>query len=337
MEFTPLDTIKETSSGDYDKADVERYIAELMSDFSRVKSVMQRNIDVAKAEKERVDKEREELLNDRESLSSDREVYLNKSAELELQVRGFEERLAEMSRLQEDLGEVENERMVLAARLSEIEEKNIQDAEDLQVVLEEKRAIEDQNQMLQDAYEEALEKIRLLTQEKEDAVLSEQETKEKLSAQGRLYDELAAELDTQSRLYDELANEVDNLRTINENLEEELDKGIKQSRDTDYVWTDYDVNVETDERDPASDFTVNSEFEAKYGTELVTNSGLELFKLLRGIVDGGADGENGVKLTKAWEEETEEEIPNSNPDGPSVIKKTRKRSEVTVEYIGAKK
>ena len=326
--FMPLDTIKETSSGDYDKADVERYIAELMSDFSRVKSVMQRNVDAAKAEKERIDQEREQLLNDRAALSSDREAYLNKSEALEAQVREFEEKLAEMSRLQEDLGRVEDERMALAARLGEIEGQNIQSTEDLQSILEEKQEIEGQNQMLQDAYEEALERIRLLTQEKEDAVLSELEAMERLS--------------TQSRMYDDLAAEFDNLQSINEKLEADLDRGydagqFNAGQNTDFFQTEGFVDFNIDESEFApSDETLNAEFENRYGTELVTDSGMELFKLLRGIVEGGEE-DNGVKLTKTWEEESEEEIPSDNPDGPSVIKRTRKKSEISVEYISGKK
>lgn len=329
--FAPLDTIKETSTGDYDKADVERYIAELMSDFSRVKSVMQRNVDVAKAEKERIDKEREQLLNDRETLAGDREVYLNRSAELELQVQEFEEKLAEMARLQEDLGKVENEREILATKLDEIEGKNIQDAEDLKNVLEEKLEIENQNQMLQDAYEEALEKIRLLTQEKENAILSEMEAKEQLSAQGRLYDELAAELDSQSKLYDELTSELDNLKTINEELEGELDKGYN-AQGTIYSNPDFVVNIDSDEQSGSTSLALSSEFDSRYGSDLMTDSGLELLRMLKGLAEGD-DSDNGVKLTKSWEEETEEEIPGDTPDGPSVIKRTRKKSEVSVEYI----
>jgi len=317
----PLDTIKETSSGDYDKADVERYIAELMSDFSRVKSVMQRNIDVAKAEKERVDKEREELLNDREALSSDREAYLSKSEDLERQVQEYEEKMAEMALLQADIEKVEGERMALAAKLDAIEDKSIQNAEDLQVVLEEKLEIESQNQMLQDAYEEALEKIRLLTQEKEDAVLSEQEAKEQLSEQSRLYDVLASELDS--------------LKSVNEELEEELNNSIAEGRAADYFQENYIVDSDALEDDKTDVVDVDQEYEDKFGVALVTDSGMELFRMLRGIVNDGTN-DNGVRLTKAWEEETEETIPSDTPDGSAIIKKTRKRSEVSVEYINAK-
>jgi len=336
--FMPLGTIKETSSGDYDKADVERYISELMSDFSRVKSVMQRNVDVAKAEKERVDQEREQLLNDRELLSSDREVYLNKSEELEQQVRAFEEKLAEMSRLQDDLDRVESERLDLAAKLGEIEGKNIQNAEDLEVVLDEKREIESQNQMLQDAYEEALERIRLLTQEKEDALQSEQEAQEKLSAQNRRFNELANELDAQSRMYDELASEMDNIKSINEELEAALDKGFDFTQDSEYIKPDFVFDFDATEQDDAKSQNIDQEYENRYGTELVTDSGMELFRMLRGFVDDGGVGEdNGVRMTQAWEEETEETIPGSDPDSTPIIKKTRRRSEVSVEYIGGNK
>ena len=337
--FMPLDTIKETSSGDYDKADVERYIAELMSDFSRVKSVMQRNVDVAKAEKERVDREMEQLLSDRDSLSSDREVYLNRSEELEQQVREFEEKLAEMAGLQDDLGKVESERMALAEKLGEIEGKSIQNAEDLQVVLEEKQEIEDQNQLLQDAYEEALEKIRLLTQEKENAVLSEKEAQEKLSAQARQFDDLAAELDAQTKQFDNLTSELDSLKSVNEQLTEELEKGYSNVNATNFSSGDYEyiVDPEFADENASTALALNNEFANRYGSDLMTDSGMELFKMLKGIVDGGADTDNGVRLTKAWEEESEEMVPSDDPDGPSIIKKIRKRSEVSVEYINGKK
>lgn len=313
--INPLDAIKTTSSGDYDKEDVERYISELMSDFSRVKSVMQRNVEAAKAEKERVDAEKEELLNDRNALSSDREVYLNKSEELEKQVREFEAKLAEMAQLQEDLGQVESERMALAAKLGEIEGKSIQSTEDLQAVLGEKQEIENQNQMLQDAYEEALERIRLLTQEKEDAILNEQEAKERLSAQSRQFEDLASELDS--------------LKSANERLAEELDRGYDGTQQADYV-IDYDYT----EPNPSTALALNTEFGGKYGTDLITDSAMELLRLLKGE-DGQPD--TGVRMTQAWEEETEETIPSDDPEGPSIIKKIRKRSEVSVEYINGQK
>lgn len=318
----PLDAIKETSSGDYDKADVERYIAELMSDFSRVKSVMQRNVDEARAEKERLDQEKEQLLFDRDALSNDREAYATKSEELEQKVQEFEGVLAEMARLQEDLGKVEDERTALAAKLGEIEGKNIQSSEDLLVVLEEKQEIEDQNQMLQFAYEEALEKIRLLTQEKESAILSETEAKELLSEQSRQFDDLAAELDS--------------LKSINERLEEELDKGYDPDQTPEYVRTDYVDDFEPGETSSSTELALSSEFSNKYGSDLITDSGMELFRMLKGMVDEG-NSDDGVRLTRAWEEETEETIPSEDPEGPSIIKKVRKRSEVSVEYINGPK
>jgi len=318
----PLDAIKETSSGDYDKADVERYIAELMSDFSRVKSVMQRNVDEARAEKERLDQEKEQLLFDRDALSNDREAYATKSEELEQKVQEFEGVLAEMARLQEDLGKVEDERTALAAKLGEIEGKNIQSSEDLLVVLEEKQEIEDQNQMLQFAYEEALEKIRLLTQEKESAILSETEAKELLSEQSRQFDDLAAELDS--------------LKSINERLEEELDKGYDPDQTPEYVRTDYVDDFEPGETSGSTELALSSEFSNKYGSDLITDSGMELFRMLKGMVDEG-NSDDGVRLTRAWEEETEETIPSEDPEGPSIIKKVRKRSEVSVEYINGPK
>jgi hypothetical protein len=318
----PLDAIKETSSGDYDKADVERYIAELMSDFSRVKSVMQRNVDEARAEKERLDQEKEQLLFDRDALSNDREAYATKSEELEQKVQEFEGVLAEMARLQEDLGKVEDERTALAAKLGEIEGKNIQSSEDLLVVLEEKQEIEDQNQMLQFAYEEALEKIRLLTQEKESAILSESEAKELLSEQSKQFDDLAAELDS--------------LKSINERLEEELDKGYDPDQTPEYVRTDYVDDFEPGETSGSTELALSSEFSNKYGSDLITDSGMELFRMLKGMVDEG-NSDDGVRLTRAWEEETEETIPSEDPEGPSIIKKVRKRSEVSVEYINGPK
>jgi len=318
----PLDAIKETSSGDYDKADVERYIAELMSDFSRVKSVMQRNVDEARAEKERLDQEKEQLLFDRDALSNDREAYATKSEELEQKVQEFEGVLAEMARLQEDLGKVEDERTALAAKLGEIEGKNIQSSEDLLVVLEEKQEIEDQNQMLQFAYEEALEKIRLLTQEKESAILSETEAKELLSEQSKQFDDLAAELDS--------------LKSINERLEEELDKGYDPDQTPEYVRTDYVDDFEPGETSGSTELALSSEFSNKYGSDLITDSGMELFRMLKGMVDEG-NSDDGVRLTRAWEEETEETIPSEDPEGPSIIKKVRKRSEVSVEYINGPK
>lgn len=317
-----LHTIKETSSGDYDKADVERYIAELMSDFSRVKSVMQRNVDAAKAEKERLDKENEQLINDRDALSSDREAFLSKSEELEQKVREFEGSLEEMARLQDDLGKVESERMALAAKLGEIEEQNIQSAEDLQVVLEQKQEIEDQNQMLQFAYEEALEKIRLLTQEKENAILSENEAKEMLSAQSRQFDDLAAELDS--------------VKSMNEKLAEELDKGFEAMQAGEFAQTEDYVDFDAAESDGSTALALNMEFQDRYGNDLMTDSGMELFRMLKGLVQDG-ESDDGVKLTQSWEEETEEEIPSEDPDGPSVIKRTRKKSEVSVEYINSGK
>lgn len=318
----PLDAIKETSSGDYDKADVERYIAELMSDFSRVKSVMQRNVDEARAEKERLDQEKEQLLFDRDALSNDREAYAAKSEELEQKVQEFEGVLAEMARLQEDLGKVEDERTALAAKLGEIEGKNIQSSEDLLVVLEEKHEIEDQNQMLQFAYEEALEKIRILTQEKESAILSESEAKELLSEQSKQFDDLAAELDS--------------LKSINERLEEELDKGYDPDQTPEYVRTDYVDDFEPGETSGSTELALSSEFSNKYGSDLITDSGMELFRMLKGMVDEG-NSDDGVRLTRAWEEETEETIPSDDPEGPSIIKKVRKRSEVSVEYINGPK
>lgn len=83
--------------------------------------------------------------------------------------------------------------------------------------------------------------------------------------------------------------------------------------------------------------SVSEDFEEKYGNELVTDSGRELFMMLRGLLQDDARDDNGVRMTKSWEEELEETIPGAYPDEPPITRKVRTKSEVSVEYIAGRK
>ena len=58
--------------------------------------------------------------------------------------------------------------------------------------------------------------------------------------------------------------------------------------------------------------------------------------MLRGLLQDDRREENGVKVTKSWEEETEEIVPGAFPFEPSITKKVHTRSEVSVEYTAGR-
>lgn len=83
--------------------------------------------------------------------------------------------------------------------------------------------------------------------------------------------------------------------------------------------------------------SADEDFERRYGAELVTDSGRELFMMLRGVLQDDSRDDNGVRMTKSWEEEVEETIPGTCPEEPSITRRVRTRSEVSVEYIAGHK
>lgn len=316
-----VDYVKKTPSGEVDKEDVERYITGLITDFSHVKTAARNDADAAADEKKQAEKENRPPKKEK-AISSDDKDFYSDLEELASRVKYFEDKLREMRRLQDELKKVEKEREELSARLGEIEEKNIQSEEELKNLLTEKREIEERNQTLQSANDEALEKIRILSQEKEEAVLGENEAIEKYLQQLRENDDLSAELS--------------NLRSVNGRLSDEMDREFREAQ---YIGAEATEVTGDDSEDPygyenASD---NGDFDEKYGTELATDSGRELFMMLRGLLQDDARDDNGVRMTKSWEEEIEETIPGAYPDEVPITRKVRTRSEVSVEYIAGHK
>ena len=313
-----VDYVKKTPSGEVDKEDVERYITGLITDFSHAKPAARNDTGAADEEKKQTEKENRQPKKEK-AISSDDKDFYSDLEELASRVKYFEDKLREMRRLQDELKKVEKEREELSARLGEIEEKNIQSEEELKNLLTEKREIEERNQTLQSANDEALEKIRILSQEKEEAVLGENEAIEKYLQQLRENDDLSAELS--------------NLRSVNERLSDEMDREFREAQ---YAGAEA---AGDDSEDPygyekASD---DGNFDEKYGTELATDSGRELFMMLRGLLQDDARDDNGVRMTKSWEEEIEETIPGAYPDETPITRKVRTRSEVSVEYIAGHK
>lgn len=312
----------ETLSGEDRNLDAEGYYAERITDFSRAKSMMQHSSGEALQEKEQTDQENEPQSDDNELLSDDREFYRSRLQELGSRIKDFEIKLYEIRRLQEDLRKVEIERETLSARLGEIEEKNIQSEEDLRNILAEKREIEERNQALQSANEAALDRIRILTQEKEEAVLGESEAMEKYLQMLKENDDLSAE--------------ISNLRSLNERLSGEIDRELRaeQSGGESTEETDCGYSEATSGFDEA---VVSEAFEERYGKDLMTDSGRELFLMLRGLLQDDARDDNGVRMTKLWEEELEETIPGTYPDEPPMTRRVRTKSEVSVEYIAGRR
>lgn len=300
-ETATVDIIKKTVSGDYDKDDVDRYISELVSDFSRAKSAMQHSVDEAVAEKERAVRENEQLRNEKETLSGDKELYFSELQELCSKVKYFETKLGEMRRLQEELKKAESERDVLSAKLMEAETKN---------------------QELQAANEEARRMISALTQEKEAAVQSSNEAAEQYRQQLMENDALAAQLLE--------------LRGINDRLSSEQDRRSEFSADDEAKADDEysDIPHEQAEYDNSQ---VYDDTDGQYGTQLVTDSGTELMMMLKGLLQDEERDDNGMRMTKSWEEELEETIPGTAPDDAPITRKVRTKSEVSVEYIAGHK
>ena len=284
--------------------------------------MMQRSVDQAGEEKERTDQENERPLIGKEDLPDGKEPRCNEWQESGSRGKNFESKPHEMHSPQDDLRKVKSEREELSRRLEEIEKENIRSGEDLKKILSEKKRIEERNQELQSANEEALNKIRILTQEKEEAIWGENEALEKYLQQLKENDDLAAELN--------------NLRYADEKSDEEMD-GEREPAQFTGTEASEEAGDSSEEQYGYDNASVNEAFEEKYGKELVTDSGMELFMMLRGLLQDDAREDNGVRMTRSWEEELEETIPGAYPDEAPITRKVRTRSEVSVEYIAGHK
>ena len=314
------DILVSTESDGFGREEVERHITELIADFSRTKSSRSRI--EAEKETQQPDKEKEQPADAKAAPSGAKEYRFNELLNQGLQTENFESKQDELRRLQDDLDKVKREREELSARLAEIERKTIHSEEDLRNILAEKQAIEEKNQELQSANETALNKIRALTQEKADAVLGESEAMEKYLHQLKENDDLVAE--------------INNLKSINEKLNEEMDREYEASQSAETESAETDNSGNSDEQTDYDSESVN-DFEAKYGKELVTDSGMELFMMLRGILQDDTRDNSGVRMTKTWEEELEETIPGEFPEDKPITRKVRTKSEISVEYIAGQK
>ena len=288
------DILKETASDDFDRDDVERYITDLIADFSRAKSSMQHSKDEAGEEKVWPEQEQEQSADENGAVSGGRQFRFNELLDPGSQAESFESKPDELRRLQDDL----------------------------KSILAEKREIEEKNQALRFANEDALNKIRALTREKEEAVLGENEAMEKYLRQLKENDDLAAE--------------ISNLKSINERLSEEMDREAEAAQYAGSETTEADSDS-PDKQYEYDNASVCNDFEEKYGKELVTDSGMELFMMLRGLLEDNTRDNNGVRMTKSWEEEMEETIPGAYPDEQPITRKVRTKSEVSVEYIAGRK
>ena len=154
--------------------------------------------------------------------------------------------------------------------------------------------------------------------------------------------EYESQLEEINNRRDELLAELENARLANDQLKKDInEKGnatasaggysVDDGREGTFVTDDGDAGgsriFDADDA-PESEIVM----EPYYNTELMTSSGYDLLNMLRSAKDSVDGSGSSVQISKSWEEESEEIITHPNIENGQIVKKVRKKTEVSVKY-----
>ncbi|MCF0135561.1 MAG: hypothetical protein HUJ69_03965 [Lachnospiraceae bacterium] len=294
---------------------------EEQSDLTRKLSEMEDQNSKIREELENLTGLQEQLLNDLESTKQVRE-------DLEEQRKQAEEENEKLSSHIENL-KTAQEAHTLEAQNLEAQTLELQAAQEkaAQALAEAQEQTAQAHVQMQEAQAQAQEAQERAAQ----AQVEAQEAQERVEAEAKAKEEAEAKAKEEARARAEAEAKAKAEQEAQDEAEAKAREEVQGAFENINATAEEPFGTEASEEEPLPEGeVVNGPF---YSKELMTTSGLDLLAMLQNMAAGAKDDGSAVQVSQTWEEESEEISSDPNRENGQIVKRIRKKTEVSVKYM----